>query len=381
MPERRYRELDALRGLASAMVVFDHFVSLRAGEAQPHWTRLVFVSPLHVLTAGHEAVILFFLLSGFVLSLPYLRPFPPGYGPFLVKRVFRIYVPYVAALILAVAADALFRGPVRGFAPWVNAAWSRPVDPRLVLQHLAWLGSYDYRQFNGAFWTLIQEMRISIVFPAIAVLAAAASARTSIMAAAVVSIAAQILAGIFGHWEWFRMAHYAAIFLLGCVIARNLDSISAWYRGLDKTARAAFVLASSLLFVYGRQAERLGLARGRFEDWAVALGAAGLVVLSLNAVPLRRFLRTTALQGLGTVSFSTYLVHVPILLALVHRLAGSTSWTAMFISYLTLTGVAALLFHKVVEKPATSAGRRLSERIASHESGLAGSRCALACRE
>lgn len=336
------------------MVVLDHFVSLRTWQAQPR-----------VLAAGHEAVILFFLLSGFVLSLPYLRPSPPGYGPFLVKRVFRIYVPYAAALIFAVGADALFHGPVSGFAPWVSGAWSRPVDPRLVLQHLAFLGSYDYRQFNGAFWTLIQEMRISLVFPAIAILAATLRPRTSIAAAAAVSVAAQVSATGFGHWGWFRTAHYAAIFLLGCVIARNLDSISAWYRGLDRAARAAFVLAPSLLFVYGRQAERLGWARGRFEDWAVALGAAGLVILSLNAWTLRRFLRTPALQKLGAMSFSTYLVHVPILLALVHRLPASASRTKMFFLYAALTCVAALAFHKLIETPATRAGRRISERIAS----------------
>lgn len=353
------------------MVVLDHFVSLRPWEAQPHWMRPLFLSPLRVLAAGHEAVILFFLLSGFVLSLPYLRPSPPGYGPFLVRRVFRIYLPYVAALMLAVAADALFRAPVRGFAPWVDGAWSRPVDLRLVLQHLAFLGSYDYRQFNGAFWSLIQEMRISLVFPALAILTANLRPRTSITAAAAVSVAAQIMATVFGHWGWFRTAHYAAIFLLGCLIARNLDSISAWYRGLDRTARTAFALAALLLFVYGRQAERLGWARGRSEDWAVALGAAGLAILSLNAWTLRRCLRTSALQKLGAVSFSTYLVHVPILLALVHGLPGSTSWTTMLFLYATLTCVAALLFHNLIETPATRAGRRISGRIANHGSASA----------
>jgi peptidoglycan/LPS O-acetylase OafA/YrhL len=190
------------------------------------------------------------------------------------------------------------------------------------------------------------------------------SARASILAAAALSLAVQIPAAVFGHWEWFRTAHYAAIFLVGCAIARNLDSISAWYARLDGTARAAFAMASSLLFAYGRQAEGLGFARGRFEDWAVALGASGLIVLSLNALAFRRFLRTTALQKLGAVSFSTYLVHVPILLALVHGLAGSTSWTTIFLLYATLTGMAALLFHKFIEDPARRAGKRLAERIA-----------------
>ncbi len=62
-----------------------------------------------MLVAGHEAVILFFLLSGFVLTIPYLLPDPPGYLRFLTRRVIRIYVPYLAALMQATASISAAR--------------------------------------------------------------------------------------------------------------------------------------------------------------------------------------------------------------------------------------------------------------------------------
>ena len=45
---------------------------------------------------GPEAVILFFVLSGFVLSLPAVNGRPQTYPTFITRRIFRIYVPYLA---------------------------------------------------------------------------------------------------------------------------------------------------------------------------------------------------------------------------------------------------------------------------------------------
>ncbi len=73
---------------------------------------LLIRTPLRLLIAGHQAVILFFLLSGFVLTLPYKKKTGLGYGPFLVKRVCRIYLPYLGALALAILCDLSFPGHV-----------------------------------------------------------------------------------------------------------------------------------------------------------------------------------------------------------------------------------------------------------------------------
>ena len=49
-------------------------------------------TPLAVLRAGREAVDFFFVLSGFVLVLPFLKG-PVAYPDFVFRRVCRIWIP------------------------------------------------------------------------------------------------------------------------------------------------------------------------------------------------------------------------------------------------------------------------------------------------
>ena len=90
----RYEELDALLGIAALSVVLWHFVC--ATYTIPDQSARSFIMSLYFLVHGRAAVILFFILSGFVLSLPFLREPRPGYAGFAVRRICRIYLPYLA---------------------------------------------------------------------------------------------------------------------------------------------------------------------------------------------------------------------------------------------------------------------------------------------
>lgn len=63
---QRYIPLEALRGLAALTVVFGHFFGVFGISWAPEY------AILHILTNGTAAVTVFFVLSGFVLALPYL---------------------------------------------------------------------------------------------------------------------------------------------------------------------------------------------------------------------------------------------------------------------------------------------------------------------
>lgn len=75
MPKRLH-ELDSLRGIAAFSVMLSHVFlvfpiiwnTTRPAEAT-WWLKLFMYSPLRVAWAGHEAVVFFFVLSGFVLAL------------------------------------------------------------------------------------------------------------------------------------------------------------------------------------------------------------------------------------------------------------------------------------------------------------------------
>ena len=111
-PRRRNRDrlhaLDGLRGVAAFVVVLHH-VSLIAqpvvapsGEppvGTPWWW--IERTPLKLLTAGREAVIVFFVLSGLVVALPALKRVDFSWPGLLASRFVRLFLPAWASIVFA----------------------------------------------------------------------------------------------------------------------------------------------------------------------------------------------------------------------------------------------------------------------------------------
>lgn len=154
--------LDALRACAANWVVLAHmlaFFELRWWKYQ----------------SGSLGVVVFFLLSGFLISQSMLkRQHGPGprFGGFLADRVARIMTPYVPALLLVAAIDALFLSARFGG----NGVSSGPMA---LLGNLFMLEDYPLfqlaevggvrldwriRPYNSAepFWTVAIEMWIYV---------------------------------------------------------------------------------------------------------------------------------------------------------------------------------------------------------------------------
>ena len=251
---RRFYELDSLRGVAALTVVFYHFSQI----CSPRIVHLLLHTPLRLLVAGHQAVILFFLLSGFVLTLPFQKTNRFDYSPFLVKRVCRIYLPYLGALALAIFCDLYLSRGGKYENYWLNLTWGKPVTSRLIVQHILFLGNYDWAQFNTAFWSLVYEMRISLVFPFIALAVLRFRAIWLVLAAIALSFAYLPLAIFFSsvlHLCSHTAAingtltlHYAAFFIIGSLMAKNLHAIGRWYASLNSAQAAALAFVSLALY-------------------------------------------------------------------------------------------------------------------------------------
>ncbi|HEY4997605.1 MAG TPA: acyltransferase family protein, partial [Usitatibacter sp.] len=101
--------LDGLRGVAVLWVIFFHAYVLRPESGDP-WMDLVARSPFvePVVGAGYLGVDLFFLISGFLLALPWfvhaMRGTPaPSARAFYARRARRIAPAYYAQLVLLFA--------------------------------------------------------------------------------------------------------------------------------------------------------------------------------------------------------------------------------------------------------------------------------------
>ena len=97
---QRNGALDGLRGLAAFSVFLSHAQGMIPATALMETLRS---SPARILWDGAAAVSLFFVLSGFVLALPFIGPIAKrlDVADFLVRRVFRIYPAYLVAIGLS----------------------------------------------------------------------------------------------------------------------------------------------------------------------------------------------------------------------------------------------------------------------------------------
>jgi peptidoglycan/LPS O-acetylase OafA/YrhL len=366
-PERQIRfvELDSLRGLAALTVVLHHLRLLWEGDTQSSSVICRFFLDL-VTPFGSEAVILFFVLSGFVLSLPAVNGRPQTYPAFITRRIFRIYVPYLAALAISVAGAFWLHGGALG-SEWFRTSWSERVNWHLVGQHILFLGSYNTDQFNPPIWSLVYEMRISLFFPLLCGFVLRFRSRWSFAIAAGLTIAAitfkkmtfEIAPDFAGTFQ------YAGLFVLGIFLARKRGRLGAWFQHPRRFAKVLIGAAFLLLFLFaGPPLIRL---TGDFllhsmiciSQWITAFGAGGLMIVSMNSAFCKRVLHWPPIHFLGQISYSLYLWHYVVLLYCAHLFYGKVSLWVILCLIFILSIFVSWLSYRFIEVPSMNLGRRL----------------------
>ena len=94
------------------------------------------------------------------------------------------------------------------------------------------------------------------------------------------------------------------------------------------------------------------------------LGAAMLIVLAIESPGLRALLEEPIPQWLGRISYSIYLVHLPLMLVVVPLLIGRLPFGFVVAIVMASALTAATLMQILVEAPAIKLGRRLTRRPA-----------------
>lgn len=375
---RRITELDAVRGLAAVTVVVGHSLTLMPqfddvtrGQQGLALVNVLKYSPLAIVQSGDAAVILFFILSGFVLALPFLGSRAPTYRAFLAKRVCRIYLPYLAAVAVAVACAMLLGNEaLPNLSRWANAPWHGGVGAGALADHATMLGSFDNATYDPVLWSLVHEMRISLVFPLLVLAVLALGARRSAVAACA-ALAAGLLLNMVGvrlHHpsDYFQTLYYVPCFVAGILLARHRHEVLVWFERLDPYARWGLLVAGVLLFTYPSWMDPAWLPqahRHHADDiLAVTLGGSALMVWALGSGPVARVLRGRLPQFLGRISYSLYLLHAVVLLAFAHLLSGEVPIGVVIgLMWLVVIPLAALT-QRWVEAPAIGLGRHLAAR-------------------
>jgi Acyltransferase family. len=165
----RLAPLDGIRGIAALVVLLHHCLlvvpSLAARDTgQGYGGFAWFVnSPVHIVWAGGEAVVVFFVLSGIVLTLPILRARPFDWLAYYPARLLRLYLPVVASVLIASAIAIA----IQPSASESTSSWLRHHDlpitvARMVRTSILVLGT---EWLNSPLWSLRWEVLFSLLLP------------------------------------------------------------------------------------------------------------------------------------------------------------------------------------------------------------------------
>jgi peptidoglycan/LPS O-acetylase OafA/YrhL len=320
----RNQTLDALRAVAALWVCLFHFTAATGIGAH-----------------GYLGVTMFFVISGYIVPYSMVRR---GYTAaawprFMLRRLVRLEPPYLVSVALILALGAV--DTLRGTPPeWTAAQIAGHLGYANAFLGLPWL--------NAPYWSLAIELQFYVLMGL--ALPPLMRARTP----------AARLAGV-------ALAACVPLFLPDRSNATMLPSLPIFAAGTLTFLRATenighksywAALAASTMVVFAT------------NDARVALATAGTAVVIATV----RLPRVAPVAWLGTISYSLYLLHVPVgyrVLGVFRRWSDSPLLgIAAMAGALAAAVAAAALLHRYVERPALRLATRIGYRPAPSASRL-----------
>ncbi len=363
---KRLNEFDALRGIAAVAVVFAHLLNYAPaalGSPYGHWS-----APLWSFGAnGHFAVLIFFAISGFVLSYPY---FIGAKGEQNLKldvanRLPRLLIPVfiTGMLCFVIQMFAVWAAGGEQLTPftspewigrWNVSGWDTAREIEFLMTRVFFLYS-ETDTMNVNLWTMPVEFAFSLLVFAVG---AVVLRRFDIALLLVVISGASILSWRAETLEYFLKALAGSVFFLGVLVAYQIDSVRSiigrrsWMPGV---LMIGGLLVSSVLVRHDMHyliANFLGLMAILW--FFIGFAAAPKLPAKLDH-PFFAFL--------GEVSFALYLIHGSVLYAVFQIIAGHFEYgIGMFlfgtVISLVISFTLAFVIARYVEMPLVGYVRR-----------------------
>lgn len=277
---------------------------------------------------GYLGVEIFFIISGFVV--PYAM-YKNNYqlarlGNFLTRRAIRVEIPYIASLLLVIVLNYLSSL----FSVFNGTQFSLSFSD--VLINLFYLSDvFHVSWFQPLYYTLKIEFQFYFLIGLI--FAFVVSKNNSVR---VLTFIFLLALSFFSGIELFR---YITLFLLG---------MSTFLYKVNKLELKYFILSSLLL---------LGVMYFQFYSEIVVISAFSILYILYVTVENRY------LDFFGKISFSLYLVHIPIggkLINLGLRYVNSSYQNYILVLLALIVSISfAYLFYRIIELPALNASRKI----------------------
>lgn len=373
----RDNQLDGLRGLAALVVVVSHgilafdfaFYTGQPEHSLVAWDIYLSGAPFLLPMLGNLAVCVFFLMSGYVLSLSFSKTHL-GVIALFIKRYTRLVLPILTVCLISyalLAAGFMKNSNLAVISKSIWLAGQMQQEPSLALAFkegvfgAVFLNAATY---DGALWTMSIEMWGSVLL--IAVFGITHALKFEVGQRKMrCQIAVFLMLAIVG------FNSYLSLFALGALL-----SLTQIHKRVGSGLGFVLLLVGLFLGSIPYSAAPWDIVRP-FVALAIpatpgmpyphsaisfvhAIGAVFILVAAQAFTPFRRMLSTRLFQFLGEISFPLYLIHLPLLLSVVCAVAlamlkGGLSYAlTMMLSIvllLTVSIVAAVALLVVCERP------------------------------
>jgi peptidoglycan/LPS O-acetylase OafA/YrhL len=344
--------VDALRAFASTMIAWHHFALYGplSDFAMPVADNIV-----RALANYGRATQIFFVVGGYVMarSMTGRTWGVKQVGRYIIHRYCRLGLPYLAAVVLGIAACAFGRG-------WLP---SEVVDPpptwNVILAHVFFLQKIlGYDSFSAGLWFVCVNFQLSLVFVAMLYVRDGLSRffpPTALLMAMgwALAVSSLFYFNIGNRWDnWF--IYFFPHFFLGVLVYYGLKS--NW----GQIMLGLYVLLIAAALVYA--ALVYATFRWRLQNALIA----GLILFFAGKLGLMyTWPKSPVIGYLGRTAYSLFLVHFPVLVvvATVWMMLGWTSpWAAvagLIFAYIASLAVSFVFYH-LVEVPAGRLSRKFN---------------------
>jgi peptidoglycan/LPS O-acetylase OafA/YrhL len=328
----KFASVQILRGLAALSVAWFHLTGAYADGLAKMSGSL-----------GWLGVDVFFVISGFIVPYSLQKRFPEyrfkNYSEFVLRRIIRLDPPYIASILLAVTLTYIssMTPGFRGGTPHFSISQ--------VLAHLFYgppILGYDWIQ--PVYWTLAYEFIFYLSMGVLFIFIQKPEQLRNIFL---------IIAVLFVSILRDAISEKFVLFILGFIVFRALNVD----RHSSSRCWALFFIFIACLGIF--------IIKEKFE--VALVGSVTAVTLLFTCGKIYKTTRlTTMLMALGTISYSLYLVHVPVggrVINLGLRLITSDGNRDFPLSFIALAAslLVAYLFYVIIERPsmrlASASGR------------------------
>jgi peptidoglycan/LPS O-acetylase OafA/YrhL len=362
----RIEALDALRGIAAALIVFVHVFALNHIELPGY---LPSVAPYLLL-----GVEMFFVLSAFSLCLGYFGKLETSaqMSDYFIRRLFRIAPLWYFLLAIWIVVMSIYFVPPTAGAVFLNATFLFGLLPNGQLSSIVWAG-----------WSIGVEMLFYVIFPLL-LLVTTNIKRTAIALAFSVVAAICIEQYLIGlglpKTPRYVMLHQLPLFISGILAFHVYRSMAP----LSEAARRArgkilFFLSLAALLVFCCASGKPLVVNGiTLYRYVAGLCFAGMI-LGLALWPAAIIVNRLTVWA-GVRGYSIYLLHplavyftIPFVQSAIYGgNVKSGDWLPLALSFglvLLITLAASAFTYRWVEQPGVAQGRRAVARPRAVSSG------------